>query len=411
MSKDYSHEKSDWIWSSFVYKADSKFVDFYTKNPMTTEQWKTGQPDGSINQQCTVWMSSYLQGHIHDQFCTLSEISTQRCLCQFEKIPILKLRGLCKGSNIDTHYTLKHYANGTIFWLGLIGTNIKYNEYMWKLSVIGKETSASTTAEELSLTLGKQEWHIKNDSICYPGEKLQKRQLKMSGCSKGHFTCSNGDCVMMKERCDQMLNCQDGSDEEDCRTVVLEKSYRKVAPPALIGEDSKVIPATVEVSLTLLDISAIREAANEIDIKFTTELKWIEPRATYHNLKEDISQNNLEKIEAIQLWIPNLIYRNNKDNDDILSGFDKSEVKIDRMGNFTRSGIESVDEIEIFMGKDNPLIMLQSYTKVFKCKYNLIAFPFDTQVIKKHLVKKICNRQPIVLLLLCPLSLGLGDDL
>ena len=203
----------------------------------------------------------------------------------------------------------------------------------------------------------------------------------MSGCSEGQFTCSNGDCIMMRERCDEMLNCQNGSDEEDCKTVVLEKSYRKVAPPALLGVDNEVIPADVQVSFTLLDISAIREAQNEIDIKFTTQLKWTEPRATYYNLKEDMSQNNLEKSEAIQLWIPNLIYRNNKDNDDIMSGFSKSEIKIERMGNFTRSGIESLDEIDIFEGKDNPIIMLQSYTKVFKCNYNLIAFPFDTQVI------------------------------
>ena len=150
-----------------------------------------------------------------------------------------------------------------------------------------------------------------------------------------------------------MLNCKDGSDEENCRAVDLKKSYRKVAPPALLGVDNTVIPATVKVSLTLLDIAAIREAANEIDIKFTTELKWNEPRPTYHNLNEDVSQNSLEFSEASQLWISNLIYRNNKDNDDILSGFAKSELKIERKGNFTRSDFQSVDEIAIFMGKDN----------------------------------------------------------
>ena len=162
--------------------------------------------------------------------------------------------------------------------------------------------------------------------------------------------------------------------------LFLALSYRKVAPPALLGADNEVIPATVQVSVTLLDISAIREAANEIDIKFTAELEWTEPRATYHNLKTDISQNYLEKSEANKLWIPNLIYRNNKDNEDIMSKVSSSKIKIDRRGNFTMSGIESVDEVDIFKGKDNPIILLQSYTKVFKCKYNLIAFPFDTQV-------------------------------
>ena len=185
------------------------------------------------------------------------------------------------------------------------------------------KTKATTTAEEIYFAMGKHEWIIESDAVMCHVDNLH-----------------------------------------------------------LLGVDNTVIPATMKVSLTLLDIAAIREAANEIDIKFTTELKWTEPRATYHNLKEDVSQNSLEFSEASQLWIPNLIYRNNKDNDDILSGFANSELKIERIGNFTRSDFQSVDEIEIFMGKDNPLKLIQSYTKVFKCKYNLEAFPFDTQVIE-----------------------------
>ena len=381
MSQDFDSQNSDWIWSSFVFKSERHFNDLYTEIPMENDQWKLGQPNGGNTQQCTNWPSSYPDGNIHDAPCTLSILDPIRCVCQFDKNPILKLRGLCKSSYIDTHYTLKYYANGTVIFLGLVGTEITYEKYLWQLRVNLDDRKASTRATEHPFTMGKHEWTIESDSEKCRDSNLQKRLLKMSGCSEGQFTCSNGDCIMMTERCDEMLNCKDGSDEEDCKTVVLEKSYRKVAPPALLGADNEVIPADVQVSFTLLDISAIREAQNEIDIKFTTELQWTEPRATYYNLKEDISQNNLDKSEAIQLWIPNLIYRNNKDNDDIMSGFSKSEIKIERMGNFTRSGIESVDEIDIFGGKNNPIIMLQSYTKVFKCNYNLIAFPFDTQVI------------------------------
>ena len=381
MSLYDARENTNWIWSSFVYKNNNRFVDFYTRIPMNVDLWKSGQPNGGDTQQCTSWVSSYLYGDIHDETCKYNPLFPLICMCQLYKSPILRLRGLCKSSNIDTHYTLKYYPNGTIFFLGMIGTEVRYDQTLWRLKVNLENTKASTTAEELSFTLGQHVWTIESDSEKCHDEKVHKRILKMSGCLDGQFTCSNGDCVKMKERCDQMLNCQDGSDEENCKSVVLEKSYRKVAPPALLGADNDIVPATVEVSLTLLDISAIKEAANEIAIKFTTELKWTEPRATYQNLKEDLSQNYLEYSEASQLWIPNLIYRNNKDNDDILSGFSKSKVKISRRGNFTRSRLESVDEIEIFRGEDNPLILIQSYTKVFMCKYNLIVFPFDTQVI------------------------------
>ena len=134
----------------------------------------------------------------------------------------------------------------------------------------------------------------------------------------------------------------------------------------------------VTVSIALLDISAIRETANEIDVKLALHLGWVESRALYHNLKAKLSMNTLNKEEAASLWVPNLIYRNNKENDDTRS--EKSRLKIRREGNFSRSGVAVVDEIEIFEGSENPLILMQAYTKVFKCEYHLATFPFDTQV-------------------------------
>ena len=121
-------------------------------------------------------------------------------------------------------------------------------------------------------------------------------------------------------------------------------------------------------------------------------MRWVESRALYHNLKAKLSMNTLNKEEAASLWVPNLIYRcpnlltkvpyfifrNNKENDDTRS--EKSRLKISREGNFSRSGVDVVDEIEIFEGSENPLILMQSYTKVFKCEYHLATFPFDTQV-------------------------------
>ena len=127
-------------------------------------------------------------------------------------------------------------------------------------------------------------------------------------------------------------------------------------------------------------IAGIREADNEIDIKFTAQFDWFESRATFHNLKKKSSQNTLVLVNVKRLWIPNVIYRNNKDNDDTVSALEKSKFKIGRLGNFSRSDLGTLDEIEIFEGKDNPISMIQSYTKPFKCNYDLRYFPFDTQV-------------------------------
>ena len=46
---------------------------------------------------------------------------------------------------------------------------------------------------------------------------------------------------------------------------------------------------------------------------------------------------------------------------------------------FTRSGLEEVDEREIFEGSENRLIMTQTYTHEFQCVYRLDNYPFDKQ--------------------------------
>ena len=57
-------------------------------------------------------------------------------------------------------------------------------------------------------------------------------------------------------------------------------------------------------------------------------------------------------------------------------------MTVTREGNFTRSGIEEVDEAEIFKGAENRLTMNQTYTWEFQCKYKLQRYPFDAQVVK-----------------------------
>ena len=45
----------------------------------------------------------------------------------------------------------------------------------------------------------------------------------------------------------------------------------------------------------------------------------------------------------------------------------------------SRSGLEEVDEREIFKGSENRLIMTQTYTHEFQCVYSLARYPFDKQ--------------------------------
>ena len=68
-----------------------------------------------------------------------------------------------------------------------------------------------------------------------------------------------------------------------------------------------------------------------------------------------------------------------------------SKVFITREGDFTRADIFSVDEVEIFEGRENRITMVQTYSKKFHCTYLLHNYPFDTQVIPPTTLTQFAN--------------------
>ena len=207
--------------------------------------------------------------------------------------------------------------------------------------------------------------------------------MKLTGCLESEFTCDDGQCVSMGDRCNQIVDCRDNSDEKDCSLLVKEESYnKKVAPFSVSVLDSKpqVVQANINVSITVMNIIEIREVDHIITLKFSIILEWYEHRAVYHNLKKQVSLNSFSDAETDQIWVPYVIYKNTDNNDAVTVGDTKTTVAITREGGFTRSTMDVADEIEIFLGSENRLTLNQSYTKEFHCTYQLHWFPFDTQV-------------------------------
>ena len=114
-------------------------------------------------------------------------------------------------------------------------------------------------------------------------------------------------------------------------------------------------------------------------VKYRFTMEWYDPRLVYHNLKTRRSSNSLGIEDVDRLWIPVVVFRNTENSEATL-GEVNSEVTVTREGEFTRSGAEVVEEINIFRGAANKITFQQVYTKTFKCKYLLHLYPFDTQV-------------------------------
>ena len=182
-----------------------------------------------------------------------------------------------------------------------------------------------------------------------------------------------------------MPQCEDESDERKCQIVVLQQGYNKGVPPIVVKgkKDKRKQLLPVRVSLTLQKVIAIKEVDYSISFKFKISLSWRENRATYQNLKRNMTNNLLREEDVKTLWLPLVIYWNTDQEETTRLGVEwewKTRVMVQREGNFTNNLLDQVDEAEIFMGEENSLLMEQTYTHDFQCVFKLDKYPFDTQV-------------------------------
>ena len=132
-----------------------------------------------------------------------------------------------------------------------------------------------------------------------------------------------------------------------------------------------------------MKVVEIEEVDHSIHLQFRINLQWRENRVKYQNLKEKASLNALTNADISQLWLPLVIYDNTDQKESTRLGETRewvTRVSVVKEGNFIRSGIAEVDEAEIFEGNENTLVMTQTYTHEFQCKYKLLQYPFDSQV-------------------------------
>ena len=135
-------------------------------------------------------------------------------------------------------------------------------------------------------------------------------ELKLTVCGEDEFTCSNGLCVSIHERCDSARHCDDWSDEIGCSLTQLPESYMKKFPPIQII-DEKIIEVPVTLSIWIDDILEVSEIGGSLDMKFGISMTWIDYRIIFHNLKMG-NQNSISGDELARLWIPQLIFKNTR---------------------------------------------------------------------------------------------------
>jgi hypothetical protein len=352
--------------------------------------WMDGRPWGGLH-QC-LFISLLLQDNgKHSPEVTSLTIRDEGCpnfeegcfLCKSGK-PATKLfvRGLCSNSKLDKTYMLKRQADGLPVFIGQHTSSLYYDGDQERWLWIDKKDNKSFafSAEKMeSLLLGSNEFDFSNfrDNCVEPSRK-NKKLIKITSCSEGSFTCDDGQCIDIEERCDQTPNCVDQTDELDCKMLIKSDTYKKSIAPLHFHKSIGITPVKVNVSIEIISLLKFKEVDLEYVLKFQIKTEWADHRLSYWNLKLRRYANALSLEEKENIWLPILVFTNTDDNE-VTSGDGDSEVTVTRESEFMRSESNNVEEINIFNGESNRLTFERIYTKTLRCDFQLQLYPFDSQ--------------------------------
>ena len=209
------------------------------------------------------------------------------------------------------------------------------------------------------------------------------------------FTCKSATCVDIFKRCDNKKDCDDGSDEEDCKRLQVPATYDKSLPPTLEDEEAK--PNDILTQVRVVNIDFINTVDMVVGLTVELAMKWKDYMINYVNVKDSKEDRVAYKIipndEKDQVWIPlsELVH------DNAIIGQTKTlnfyELGVEVTGDAEPMDPGNAREELIYSGKDNNLLVKQGMKLEFRCEFFLLYFPFDeTTCDFLHSIRTIGNQ-------------------
>ena len=220
--EDNSLKVSTWLAADDIQQ-EGVWTNWYTGEAVTHLPWAKNRPyRGGVTYNCM-----QLQLNIVDTGDTFGDIQNglirdEECendaycpICSIGQ-PILKVyvRGLCKNSLFNNMYTYNIDSKGDILYLGQKTSMITYDmmsqQWVWYDNKDNMSVATSNSSYA-SLLIGVHTVDFSGvvDDKCQDQEGVVVRSMKFTTCTYGQFTCSDGLCINIEERCDQIEHCND----------------------------------------------------------------------------------------------------------------------------------------------------------------------------------------------------------
>jgi hypothetical protein len=171
-----------YLWLSATDEEDEgKWRDYYTSEVIGNyiKPWNSISEDYQYDYQDTMYDCLMMGMNVPTEYSWMEWTCTydMSCACQYERRPLLTLRGLCRDNHpLDWVYTPRQLPGNSsdLFLLGNMTTQIRYNDSSsrWVLTDARYSVSGESEATKLSYLLGKHPWTMHDDTFC--NKTLQK---------------------------------------------------------------------------------------------------------------------------------------------------------------------------------------------------------------------------------------------
>ena len=297
-------------------------------------------------------------------------------LTSVENSTVVKLRGLCKSSKFDEQYQVAGTGDAGLIYYGLRRSVIEYNYTMlaWQIrDILDPTISATFKSPYATLAMGSNTWVVVNDAKCQTGEV--PLFLSLTSCLSNQFTCGDGICIEMKQRCNGVTDCKDKIDELDCNIAEIDPSYNKELAPPPEKDKAKVM---VVVNVTINSLNSFNLIEENFELEFVVSLKWFDSRLVFNNLREKKIFNVMGPKEKGSIWFPSIVLENTKQKLKFLID-SSSVISVERNGEGKPTDSTFTENKLLYQGDKNPLNYERLDNMKLNCLFELSWYPFDTQ--------------------------------
>ena len=133
--------------------------------------------------------------------------------------------------------------------------------------------------------------------------------------------------------------------------------------------------------MEILSLPKIDTLGLSFTADFDLQMKWVDPRLTFLDLRGASELNSLSSQVQAKIWSPKLSFTNAK----IIGGTlvdDTTTTIIQRNGIPAPDDVRRAVEANVYEGVKSNILQKREYFTDWTCDYNLLFYPFDTQVCK-----------------------------